>query len=96
MIYVIRHGQTQLNSAHALQGRSNQPLNEVGEEQAHKAGLCLAGLGITFSHAFSSPLTRAVQTARLVAPGVPVVTDERLIEMDYGPYEGADLRSPAP
>lgn len=96
MIYVIRHGQTQLNSAHALQGRSNQPLNEVGEEQARKAGLRLAELGITFSHAFSSPLIRAVQTARLVAPGVPVVTDERLIEMDYGPYEGADLRNPAP
>jgi broad specificity phosphatase PhoE len=27
---------------------------------------------------------------------VPVITDERLIEMDYGPYEGSDLRSPAP
>ena len=34
--------------------------------------------------------------AALVAPGVEPVVDERLIEMDYGPYEGADLRNPAP
>lgn len=96
MIYVMRHGQTQLNRAHALQGRSNQPLNEAGEEQARTAGAMLAQRGVKFAHVFSSPLQRAVQTAQLVAPGVPVAVDERLIEMDYGPYEGADLRNPAP
>ena len=96
MIYVMRHGQTQLNRAHALQGRSNQPLNEAGEEQARTAGAMLAQRGVKFAHVFSSPLQRAVQTAQLVAPGVPVAVDERLIEVDYGPYEGADLRNPAP
>lgn len=96
MIYVIRHGQTELNSSHALQGRSDQPLNETGVEQAREAGTWLAGQGIRFDHVYSSPLVRAVQTARLVAPDVPVVCDERLIEMDYGPYEGMDLRAPAP
>ena len=44
----------------------------------------------------TSPLNRAVQTARIVAPDVPMETDERLIEMDYGPYEGMDLNAPAP
>lgn len=96
MLYVIRHGQTQLNNAHALQGRSDQPLNEAGIAQARVAGEWLAQHGITFAHVFSSPLQRAVQTARLVAPNAQIVVDERLIEMDYGPYEGADLRNPAP
>lgn len=94
MIYVIRHGQTELNSAHALQGRSDHPLNEAGIAQAGEAGRLLKERGVSFSHVFSSPLQRAVQTARIVAPGVPVTTDERLTEMDYGPYEGTDLRNP--
>lgn len=96
MIYVIRHGQTALNSVHALQGRSDAPLNAHGEEQACEAGRRLAKRGVSFSHVFSSPLVRAVQTAELVAPSVPVRIDERLIEMDYGPYEGIDLKSPPP
>ena len=44
----------------------------------------------------SSPLSRAVQTAELAAPGHAVMRDERLLEMDYGPYEGSSLTSPAP
>jgi broad specificity phosphatase PhoE len=94
MIYVIRHGQTALNSAHAWQGRSDAPLNATGEEQAREAGRRLAKRGIAFSHVFSSPLVRAVQTAELIAPSVPVRIDKRLIEMDYGPYEGIDLKTP--
>ena len=35
-------------------------------------------------------------TAKLIAPEVSVTVDQRLIEMDYGPYEGMDLRDPAP
>ena len=96
MIYVVRHGQTELNNAFALQGRSDHPLNETGIAQARSAGDALARLGIVFSHAYSSPLQRAIQTAELIAPEVPVTVDQRLIEMDYGPYEGADLKNPAP
>ncbi len=96
MIYVIRHGQTALNRAHALQGRSDAPLNDMGVGQAREAGRLLAERGVTLSHVFSSPLQRAVQTAELVAPGVPVRCDERLIEMDYGPYEGIDLTNLPP
>ena len=96
MIYVIRHGQTKLNNAKLLQGRSDLPLNETGMEQAREAGRWLAGQGVSFQRVYSSPLVRAIQTAELVAPGVPVVADDRLIEMDYGPYEGSDLQNPAP
>lgn len=96
MIYVIRHGQTELNNAHALQGRSDHPLNEVGVAQAREVGKRLADRGVVFSHVFSSPLQRAMQTAQLVAPDAQVVVDKRLIEMDYGPYEGADLKCSLP
>lgn len=89
MIYIIRHGQTEMNQAHALQGRSDQSLNENGIRQAQDAAKEFGGL--CFDRVYSSPLGRAIQTAEIVAPGVPIVVDDRLIEMDYGPYEGADL-----
>lgn len=94
MIYIIRHGQTELNSRHALQGRSDHPLDEIGIEQAKEAAVLLSS--VQFDKVYSSPLQRAVQTAEIVAPGVAALLDDRLIEMDYGPYEGMDLASPAP
>ena len=96
MIYIIRHGQTELNNRSVLQGRSDHPLNETGIAQAESAVQKLQEQGVTFDRVFSSPLTRAIQTARIVAPGLEPVVDERLIEMDYGPFEGADLTHPAP
>lgn len=94
MIYIIRHGQTELNNRSVLQGRSDYPLNKAGIAQAEAAALGLRG--VAFDRVFSSPLVRALQTVRIVAPGVKPLADERLIEMDYGPYEGADLERPAP
>ena len=96
MIYLIRHGETDKNRAGLLQGRSDVPLNETGIRQAREAARFLRDRGIVFSRVFSSPLIRAVETARIVAPGVPPVLDDRLLEMDYGPYEGMDLTHPAP
>ena len=96
MLYIIRHGQTQLNKTFALQGRSDLPLNEEGCRQAEEAGKWFRGQKIIFARVYSSPLQRAVKTAQLCAPGIPVETDERLTEMDYGPYEGMDLSAPAP
>lgn len=96
MIYVVRHGQTQMNSRKALQGRSDTPLNDVGRGQARTLADVFAEQGVTFARAFSSPLVRAVETAQLAAPGVPITCDDRLTEMDYGPYEGMDLTAPAP
>ena len=89
MICVIRHGQTAMNLRHVLQGRSDAALNAAGIEQARRAA---AGLrGVSFDRVYTSPLRRAIQTAEIIAPGVRPVVDDRLIEMDYGPYEGADL-----
>lgn len=96
MIYIIRHGQTRLNKANVLQGRRDTPLNETGRQQASQAAEWFRSRGIHFDYVFSSPLERAMDTAKICCDYIEPVKDERLIEMDYGPYEGADLRNPAP
>lgn len=101
MIYLIRHGQTDQNVAWRIQGQRDFPLNETGIRQAEAARDALKELGISFDKVISSPLSRAVRTAEIVtgadgaeASGAPeIILDDRLKEMDYGPYEGADLKN---
>ena len=96
-IYIIRHGQTEKNKAHALQGRRDDLLNEAGMIQAQEAAAWFKDQGISFDLVYSSPLKRAVDTGMIAAgEHIPLQIDERLIEMDYGPYEGMDLTAPAP
>ena len=96
MIYILRHGQTAKNKAKSLQGRSDDPLNEDGVKQAREVAEWFRQQGIVFDVIYSSPLKRAIDTGKIVAANAPVILDERLIEMDYGPYEGMDLMNPAP
>ena len=96
MIYIIRHGQTEKNRANVLQGRSDIPLNDSGRQQAEEVKDQFIKAGIHFDLVYTSPLIRAVQTAEIIAGGISQFTDNRLIEMDYGPYEGMDLADPAP
>lgn len=96
MLYIIRHGKTEMNSKMLMQGRSDLPLNETGIAQAEEAARRFASMGVSIDKVYTSPLIRAVRTAEIVAPGSGIAIDERLIEMDYGPYEGMDLRDPAP
>lgn len=98
MIYLIRHGQTDQNLAMRIQGQRDFPLNETGEEQARQAGKMLRERGIGFSRVISSPLSRAVRTAEIVLDaagdgGLEIEQDDRLKEMDYGRFEGTDLRN---
>ena len=96
VIYIVRHGQTEKNKANVLQGRSDVSLNDAGRRQAEEVRERLAAKGVHFDVVYTSPLIRAVETARIIAGDTKQVTDERLIEMDYGPYEGMDLNHPAP
>ncbi|MDW0114097.1 histidine phosphatase family protein [Sporosarcina saromensis] len=81
MIYVIRHGQTDLNIERKMQGRMGLPLNEYGLEQAH--GLRNELKDIHFDVVFSSPQERAIQTAEIVT-GLKAIIDERLDVYDLG------------
>lgn len=86
-IYVTRHGQTDLNAKKLMQGRSDIPLNETGRAQARAAREKLGG--IKFDAVYASPLSRAVETASIIGdvPMERIITDERIIEADFGKYE---------
>ena len=64
-IYIIRHGQTDLNKKRVLQGRVDEPLNEDGIRQAEAAAELLRSLDIVVDSVWSSPLQRAMDTAGL-------------------------------
>ena len=98
MIYIIRHGQTDQNVAHRIQGQADFPLNGAGEQQAQEAAALLRARGVKFDRVYSSPLTRATKTAEIVAgcEASEVKYDDRLKEMDMGSYEGADLNNLPP
>lgn len=96
MIYIIRHGQTEKNRARVLQGRSDVPLNQEGRNQAARVRDWFQFQDINFDMVYSSPLQRAVETAAIITKVCPLRIDHRLIEMDYGPYEGMDLLKPLP
>ena len=96
MIYIVRHGETVLNSRRVLQGRSDYSLNDQGKKQAEETAKWFRDRGIVLDRVYSSPLKRACETARIIAPEAPIILEPLLMEMDYGPYEGMSLDAPAP
>jgi uncharacterized phosphatase len=89
-IYLVRHGETDWNAAGRLLSSTDEPLNAKGEQQAHDLAVAMAD--IQWDRAITSPLIRARRTAEIVLAehGRPpeLTVDERLVEMDFGPYEG--------
>lgn len=90
MLYIMRHGITNWNELHKLQGRTDIPLNDEGREMAQAAHD--EYLDVHFDICFSSPLKRAKETAEIFLMGrnVPIMTDDRLVEMSFGEYEGTE------
>lgn len=81
MIYVIRHGQTDLNKEGKLQGRQGLPLNNHGIKQAEVLRDEIKN--IKFEYIFSSPQERAIQTVEIVS-GMKATIDHRLDVFDLG------------
>ena len=88
MIVFARHGQTAPNREGLVLGRADPDLTEDGHRQADQLAATLATEPVTAI--LASPLLRARQTAEPIgaACGIPVVVDERLIEIDWGTWEG--------
>jgi len=90
MLYIMRHGRTDWNVRHKLQGRTDIPLNEEGRRMAEKARKEYRDVPLDIC--YSSPLVRARETAEIVlrGRGIPILTDDRLREMSFGDYEGTE------
>ncbi|MCR5590625.1 MAG: histidine phosphatase family protein, partial [Lachnospiraceae bacterium] len=84
MLYIMRHGPTDWNEKLKLQGRTDILLNDRGKKMAEEAARKYKDINIDIC--YCSPLSRALETARIFLQGrdVPIVTDERLKEMSFG------------
>ncbi len=89
-ILIIRHGETAWNRNNIFRGTYDIPLNENGKEQARFAAQSLEGVRI--DAAYTSPLSRATETAEIVsAPhGISPVVHDGFIDMDYGEWTGKE------
>jgi len=92
-IFLVRHGETEWNRIRRFQGRTDIPLNGEGRNQARALAMALKDEPL--AAIYSSPLIRALETARLVKifhPSTPLFQEEGLIEMDLGEFDGMEAR----
>ncbi|WP_051620431.1 histidine phosphatase family protein [Paenibacillus sp. UNC451MF] len=91
-LYIVRHGETEWNNEDRYCGRTDIPLSDVGVEQAKQVALFLKGVPIDVMYA--STMIRAKETAEPIASvkGLHVKTDRRIIEIDFGLWEGLTAR----
>src|SRR5699024_2599454 len=86
-IYLLRHGETAWNAdGNRYCGRTDLTLTEKGIRQAELVHKKLKEK--SFDLVFSSPLKRAVKTTQIVSGRKDIETDQRLIEVDFGEWEG--------
>ncbi len=87
-LYLVRHGEVDANVDLRYLGRRDDPLNAVGREQASRLAAAFAELHI--DGIFASPLRRTSDTAQAIAAAsaLTVTPDDRLVELDFGDWEG--------
>lgn len=90
IIYVARHGQTEWNAENKVCGITDIALTEKGIAQADELAEQVKEKDIEII--ISSPMKRAVNTSRIVSEKchIPMRIDDRLVEQNYGLYEGVD------
>jgi broad specificity phosphatase PhoE len=94
-LVLIRHGETEWSRERRHTGRTDVALTEHGRAQARH--IATAVESFDFTHVYASPLSRALETARLVGLDPEIEPDLR--EWDYGRYEGittAEIRTTDP
>lgn len=88
LLYLVRHGETELNAKKVCYGWTDCALNQKGVRQAQRVARMLEE--VTFDAVISSPLKRARETAAIVGKVSPeeIILDERLRELNFGSWEG--------
>lgn len=89
-VYLVRHGQTALNAERRLRGLLDPPLDPAGHHQVEALAAAFARLPAPPARVVASPLERAHQTATAIAlaSAAALVTEQRLIDRDFGPWTG--------
>ena len=93
-LFFVRHGLAQFNVENRFAGQVDTPLTDEGRQQASEAGRQLNDTGIKFDLIFSSPLSRANETAILIAKELAysqenLRTEQLLLERSFGELEGS-------
>lgn len=99
LVYVIRHGQTDWNAEHRLQGQKDIPLNDLGRSQAAGNGRLLKsilGEKIRDFDFVASPLGRTRETMEILRTAMSLdpkdySMDDRLVEISFGDWEGLTI-----
>ncbi len=94
-LILIRHGESTANASHLTAGHLDVSLSDNGRRQARNLAGYLPEMlqNRKVVRLFSSPLSRARETAMLMGLEAPVEIEERLIEMDYGDFDGKPIDS---
>jgi broad specificity phosphatase PhoE len=91
-VILVRHGRTAFNATGRIQGRIDNPLDDVGRRQASAVGEALSSVLRDGAVVVHSPLLRATETARAIAAAgsaeCDVMVDDGWIELDYGSFDG--------
>lgn len=96
-LYFVRHGESEWNVADRICGRTDIPLTQRGHEQAIETGKKILADGIKADEILYSPLLRAADTAKHISEvtGIPARMEPRLIEQNFGVWEGTSPRNSA-
>ncbi len=92
-VILVRHGQTVANRSGLLQGHIDNPLTDLGRRQADAVAQALRNTDV--ARIVTSPLVRARETANAIGAtlGLEASVEPRLIELDYGDWDGHPLAS---
>lgn len=91
-LYLVRHGETDWNRQHRIQGLTDIPLNATGRKQARAAGKLLSRR--IWNGIYTSPLARATETATIIAAEIGLAEPRpvpALVERNYGEAEGLNF-----
>lgn len=93
LLVLARHGQSEWNLKNLFTGWKDPGLTDLGIEEARNAGRRLKEMGVQFDVAFTSDLSRAQRTCKLILeeigqPDLKTIADQALNERDYGDLSG--------
>ena len=99
LLVLVRHGQSDWNLKNLFTGWRDVDLTEQGVKEAREAGRKLKAQGLTFDVAYTSALTRAQETLRIMqevmGTELPVIRDQALNERHYGDLQGLNKEETA-